>query len=190
MKKFNFTYKNIIAILFVVFIIASFVLSFITAPTKILGGLARGYLNSSEDTNILSKIGNGFKEFDSRMSEYYVFHDISINSYGGVQNLIDKKLIDDVDPEYEVLKLNNGYLTFKHSSDEDLTNLENYLMDIKSVCDKNNVNLMYINKLSKTTNDKDLLPANYPYVHIKLWEIKKTSSAKQYRCIGSSRCSR
>lgn len=174
MKKFKFTYKNIIAILFVVFIMVSFVLSFITAPTKILGGLARGYLNSPEDTNVLSKIGNGFKDFDSRMSEYYVFHDISINSYGAVQNLIDKKLIDDVDPEYEVLKLNNGYLTFKHTSDEDLTNLGNYLIDIKSVCDKNNINLMYINKLSKTTDDKDLLPANYPYAHKSNYgELKK-----------------
>lgn len=165
MKKIKIDYKKCVAIIFVIFIVGSGILTFAQNPVKILGGLARGYINSDENANLLEKIGNGFTEFDGRMSEYYAFHDQAINSYGFIQKTLGKTLIDDVDKSSEVLKLKNGYLTFKETSDSDYTNLKDSLIKLNHTCSENSIDMLYVNKVSKDTNDKNLLPDNYPYIY-------------------------
>lgn len=164
MKKIKFDFKNCVAIIFVFFILGSGVLTMALNPVKILGGLARGYMDSPKESNILEKVGNGFSTFDGRMSEYYVFHDQSINAYGFLQKSMGVTLIDDVDKNSEVLKLKNGYLTFKQHSTKDYSNLKNSLVKLYNNCKKNSIDMIYINKVSKDSDDKNLLPDYYPYV--------------------------
>ena len=164
MKKIKLDFKNCVAIIFVFFIVSSGILTMALNPVKILGGLARGYMDSSKESSILEKVGNGFSTFDGRISEYYVFHDQSINAYGFLQKSMGVTLIDDVDPSYEVLKLKNGYLTFKSTHFKDYSDLNNYLLKLNKVCKTTGTDLLYVNKTSKEAIDKSLLPDNYPYV--------------------------
>lgn len=165
MKEFRLDYKKIVSVVFIAAIVVLGVLSFALNPVKILGGLARGYIDAPEEANVLQRVGNGFSTFDGRMSEYFVLHDQAINSYGLTQKLLGNSLIDDADESLEVLKLKNGYLTFRQTGDTDYSKLSIYLKDLNDICEKNNVDMLYVNKVSKNTDDKKLLPENYPYVY-------------------------
>lgn len=168
-------YKKITSVIFAAFLIVSFVFSFAKSPKQIIGGLARGYIDSDKGTSVLSKIGNGFNKFDSRLSEYYIFHDESIHLFGFIQKIMCKSLINDTDKSYEVLKLKNGYLTFKDTGDSDYSELEKYLINLKSVCASQNTDLLYVNKVSKSAKDENLAPDNYPYIYDSNYEEFKNN---------------
>ena len=125
--------KRIFAMLFVLIIALGGILTLLLSPMQIFGGLARGYLDAPRSSTVLQKIGNSLKTFDSRVNEYFVFHDLSIHAYGGVQNLINRTLIDDTDKSYEVVKLSNGYLTFKSNRDYDYSGLKQYLIRLNRI---------------------------------------------------------
>lgn len=162
-KKINS--KNVLAALFVITITICGLLTLALSPKQIFGGLVRGYTDAPEDNNPIQKVGNSFKTFDARMSEFFALHDLSIHAYGGVQNVLNRSLIDDADKSSEVVKLKNGYLTFKENSDTDLSGLADYLTELKSVCDSVGCELMYVNKISKGTTDESLNPEFFPYVY-------------------------
>lgn len=162
-KKINS--KNVLAVLFVASITICGLLTLALSPKQIFGGLVRGYTDAPEDNNPIQKVGNSFKTFDARMSEFFVLHDVSIHAYGGVQNVLNRSLIDDTDKSSEVVKLKNGYLTFKENSDADLSGLADYLTELKSVCDSAGCELMYVKKISKGTTDESIIPDFYPYVY-------------------------
>ncbi len=162
-KKINS--KNVLAVLFVASITISGLLTFALSPKQIFGGLVRGYIDAPADNNPVQKVGNSFKTFDARISEYFALHDVSIHAYGGVQNVLNRSLIDDTDRSSEVVKLKNGYLTFKENSNTDLTALADYLTELKSVCDSAGCELMYVNKISKGTTDESINPDFYPYTY-------------------------
>ena len=169
-KKINS--KNILAVLFVASITICGLLTLALSPKQIFGGLVRGYIDAP-DNNPVQKVGNSFKTFDARMSEYFAFHDVSIHAYGGVQNVLNRSLIDDADKSSEVVKLKNGYLTFKENHDTDLTGLADYLTELKSICDSTGCELMYVKKISKGTTDESINPDFYPYAcHNNFSEIK------------------
>lgn len=171
--KFKTNSKNVLAILFVLFITICGSLSLLTKPVRILGGLARGYIDSPQESSIIEKIDNAFSVFDTRISEYFILHDPSIHAYGGIQRLLGRTLIDDTSETHKVVKLNNGYLTFKSLYDSDLTGLTEYLLSLKSACNSTNTELLYINTLSKNTTLSELLPEFYPHCHTSnLEEIK------------------
>ncbi|MBR3819593.1 MAG: hypothetical protein IKJ41_10695 [Clostridia bacterium] len=157
--------KSVLAIIFVLFIAISGVLSVLSNPIKIFGGLARGYLNTSQESSFLEKVGNSFKVFDERINEYFILHDCFIHSYGGIQKLLGRTLINDADKNHETVKLNNGHLTFKENYNSDLTGLKDYLINLKSICDSYDSELLYINKISKNTTNTELLPDYYPHIY-------------------------
>lgn len=161
----KFKSKSILAILFVLFITISGTLSILFNPIKIFGGLARGYLNSPPESSFLDKIDNSITVFDQRMHEYYILHDFCIHLYGGVQKLIGRSVINDSSKKYDVVKLNNGYLTFKDRNNLDLTGLKDYLINLKNTCDSSGSKLLFINKLSKSTTSATLLPKFYPHLY-------------------------
>lgn len=176
-KKINS--KNLVALFFVLFIVAGGALTLAMSPKQIMGGLVRGYLNSPKESNLFEKANASLREFDNRISEYFVFHDLSIHAYGGIQKAINRTLIDDIDKSSQVLKLNNGYLTFKDNSNDDLTQLSSYLIDLKKACDSTGSKLLYVNKVSKDTSDYNLLPQYYPYVYSSnLEDIKSILKSK------------
>ena len=160
--------------LFVLIIALGGILTLLLSPMQIFGGLARGYLDAPRSSTVLQKIGNSLKTFDSRVNEYFVFHDLSIHAYGGVQNLINRTLIDDTDKSYEVVKLSNGYLTFKSNRDYDYSGLKQYLIRLNRTCDSVGSKLIYVNKISKDTTEVDLLPLFYPYVYDSNFKSIKT----------------
>lgn len=154
-----------VAFLFVPFIALCGILTLVLSPKQVLGGFVRGYIDTPDDSDVFQKVGNSLKMFDERASEFFVFHDASISAYGGIQKLVDRSLIDDTDKSSQVVKLNNGYLTFKENGDTDLSSLEKYLTELKKTCDRSGSWLMYVNKTSKATSSPELLPLFYPYVY-------------------------
>ena len=162
-KLKSLSVRNWIAIIFVLFV---FICSFFTLTLnfrEVFGGFVRGYINTSEDSIIMDKISNGLSTFDKRMDSYFILHDCAIDTYGAVQKFMGKTLIDDVDPNYNVVKLNNGYLTFKANGNSDSNELKEYLIDINNVCKENNADFLYVKKLGKGTYDTNLLPKYFPY---------------------------
>lgn len=157
--------KKIIAIAFVLIIMLTGMLTVICNPVKIGGGLVRGFINSSEDASVFEKIGNSFSTFDTRMNEFFIAHDVSVNAYGGIQKILGRTLINDVDKSSMVLKLNNGYLTFKKDHNSDLSGLADYLVKLKEHSDDAGSELFYINYINKNTTDENLLPEFYPYIY-------------------------
>ena len=157
--------KKTVAYLFVIFIALGGILTLIVSPKQVFGGFVRGYVDAPNDSDIFKKVGNSLKEFDGRTSEYFVFHDISIHAYGGIQKLVNRSLIDDTDRTSQVLKLNNGFLSFKENENTDLSSLQQYLTELKKTCESSGSQLMYVNKTSKSTTDSELLPPFYPHVY-------------------------
>lgn len=158
-------YKKTVSLVFILLLTFAGLLTLILSPVEIAGGLVRGYVDSVEDQPFFSKVANGFKTFDSRVSEFFAFHDFCVNAYGGTQKLIGRTLIDDPDPIYEVLKLNNGYLTFKQTGKLSYDNLGDYLINLKKTCDDTGAQFLYVDKPDKDTVDKNLLPTYYPYAY-------------------------
>ena len=72
-------------------------MTLLLSPRQVFGGLVRGYINTPEESSFFQKLGNSVKTFDGRVSEYFVFHDLSIHSYGGIQRVLNKSLINDTD---------------------------------------------------------------------------------------------
>lgn len=158
--KFKLNGKSFLAIVFVAMILLGGILTFLFSPVEILGGLVRGYLNAPEESNILQKIGASTKTFDNRMNLYFAFQDASIHAYGGVQKLLGHSLVYDVDENYRVLSLENGYLTFQSKGNHDLTGLKDYLLDLQASSDSK---FMYVGPYNKDTTDVELIPPFYPY---------------------------
>lgn len=163
--KFKLDGKTFLAVAFIAIIIIGGALSFAKNPVQIIGGLVRGYINAPADSNFFEKIGNSFSTFDNRMNEYFAFHDTSIHAYGYVQKLLGRTLIHDVDKTSEVVKLKNGYLTFKSSGNADYSGLKDYLLNLNTFCNTRGSKLLYISKIDKGTSDSELLPARYPYTY-------------------------
>lgn len=159
----NMSFKHIIAISFFAFVFVCGVLTLTVNFKEVFGGLVRGYIKMPKDSNVSEKLSNSLSTFDTRMNEYFILHDVSMNSYGTIQKAMDKHLIDDVDPNYNVVKLKNDYLTFKSNNNEDGTGLKDYLLNLKKTCDNDMVDMLYVKKLAKGTHDWDLLPDFYPY---------------------------
>jgi len=157
--------RKVLAIVFLVFIIAGGILTLALSPVEIFGGLVRGYLSAPEGSNVFQKVSSSFKTFDDRVNLYFAGHDLSIHAYGGIQKVLGRSLINDTDKSSEVLKLNNGYLTFKSNADIDLTNLSQYLLELKETCNSVDSELVYVHKISKSTTDEHLLPPYYPYIY-------------------------
>ena len=194
-------YKNIIAILFVGFITVSFALTFCINQLQIFGGLYKGYVNTPKENGILTRIGNGFREFDARINNFFIFRPQAVNTYGLVQRISGRTLIDDVEPSYSVLKLNNGYLTFKGNVMIDTNGVnignEDYIVGLDKFCKENKIDFFFVNKLSKNTNDRSLLPLFYPYVAeentdydftaslqkkgVALWDVQNELEAQGYK---------
>ena len=159
----NMSFKHIVAISFCAFVLVCGVLTLTINFREVFGGLVRGYIKSPKNSSVTERLTNSLSTFDTRMNEYFILHDVALNSYGGIQKMMDKHLIDDVDPNYNVVKLKNNYLTFKSNYNEDGAGLKDYLLNLKKTCDNNNVDMLYVKKLSKGTYDWDLLPLFYPY---------------------------
>lgn len=165
MKFHKLTYKHYIAIFFCVFISVLGLLSIVFNFREIFGGLVRGYIDSPEDSSITTKLSNSLSTFEKRMNEYFVLHDLSIDSYGLIQKALDKHLIDDTEPNYNVLKLKNDYLTFctLGNETENSSYLKDYLAELKTICDNNNVDMLFVKKLGKDTFEKNQIPDFFPF---------------------------
>lgn len=161
LKKLSF--KHYVAIFFCAFVFVCGVLTLTVNFREVFGGLVRGYVKMPEDSKVSERLTNSLSTFDTRMNEFFILHDASLNSYGAIQKAMDKHLIDDVDPYHNVVKLKNDYLTFKSNNNEDGFGLKDYLLNLKKTCDNNKVEMLYVKKLDKGTDDLIFLPDFYPY---------------------------
>ena len=106
-KEIKRSYKSIIAILFCAFIFVCGLLTVTVNFREVFGGLVRGFMKAPKESGVFDKLSSSVSEFDGRMNDYFILHDLSLNSYGAIQKALDKHLIDDADPNYNVVKLKN-----------------------------------------------------------------------------------
>ena len=162
----SISFKHIVAVSFCTIVFICGLLTLSINFREVFGGLVRGYIKSPRDSSVTERLTNSLSTFDTRMNEYFILHDVALNSYGGIQKMMDKHLVDDVNPNYNVVKLKNDYLIFKGDYKEDGANgneLKNYLLYLKKNCDNNGTAMLYVKRLDKETQDWKLLPDYYPY---------------------------
>lgn len=159
----NLSFKHYVAISFCAFVFVCGALTLTVNFREVFGGLVRGFIKMPKESSVSERLSNSLSTFDKRMNEYFILHDSSLNSYGAIQKAMDKHLIDDVDPGYNVVKLKNDYLTFKANGNTDGSGLKNYLCELKRTCDSTGTDMLYVKKLGKSTYDWDLLPDYFPY---------------------------
>ena len=162
----SISFKHIVAVSFCAIVFICGLLTLSINFREVFGGLVRGYIKSPRDSSVTERLTNSLSTFDTRMNEYFILHDVALNSYGGIQKMMDKHLVDDVNPNYNVVKLKNDYLIFKGDYKEDGANgneLKNYLLYLKKNCDNNGTAMLYVKRLDKETQDWKLLPDYYPY---------------------------
>ena len=157
-KKENY----LLSIFFTGVITIGCILTLIFNPKEIAGGLYRGWVSSPEGSSVFVKLSNSFSLFEDRFNTYFVGHNAAVNSYGAIQKMMGRTLVDDVDKYYNVLKLNNDYLTFAPiyetgSFDKALE----HLCKLDEVCEQNSAEFLYVPMLSKN-QDISQFPENYP----------------------------
>lgn len=173
----KFTHKRFIAVTFCLFIFICGILTVAFNFKEVFGGLYRGFVKTPTDSSISYKLTNSLKTFNDRVNEYFILHDFSLNTYGSIQKGMDKHLIDDVDPNYNVVKLKNDYLAFKANYDEYGSDLKDYLLNLNKTCDDNNIDMLYVKKLDKSTYDWEMLPNHFPYKYLS--DYSKTEAELQ-----------
>lgn len=132
-------------------------------PALILKGFINGYRQSDAGDSVYDKLKNGIDKFDSRVNEHIVFHDLSINLYGAIQGAMGKSLVNDVDKESEVVKLDNGYLCFKSSNEIHLSELGEYMEQLNSLCKEQGTDLIFVNNPDKDYGIDQYVSEIYPY---------------------------
>lgn len=85
-----------------------------------------------------------------------------INTWGFIQNKLGVKMIRDIQPQFNVVKMNNGYLTYAHPyiyiySDKNKEVCNRYLK-FKKFLDSRNIPLLFVQMPHKIHQDKRFLP--------------------------------
>lgn len=112
---------------------------------------------SIDDTSEIS-IKNGYKFFKAGLlgaKDVSIFKEQYIEINGLFQRIIDKKVIEDVDPDNKVIKLNNGSLTFVFGEDDMNIRINDIIKFNEFLKDKN-IPCLYIqapHKIDKYNNE-------------------------------------
>ena len=81
-----------------------------------------------------------------------------IELYGGVQALSDRTVVEDVDPQYSVVKLTDGTLTFINAEPKDVTGNGRAVVRLAQALAEREVPLLYVQAPQKLQENDDRLP--------------------------------
>ena len=156
--------KRSLAVAMLIFFCLSGILTLFCSPKQIAASFVNG-IKSGKSEGIVKSIDNGINSVENSINENFIFRNQAINMHGFVQSALQKKVVDDVDPQYTVLKLSNGYLTFLEKGPADYESFYQFMGELDIICKDNNADLIYVNKLDKNTLNKEDYPNFYPYLY-------------------------
>ena len=81
-----------------------------------------------------------------------------IQLYGGVQALSDRTVVEDVDPQYSVVKLTDGTLTFVNSQPQDVSDHGRSVARLALALEDRDIPLLYVQAPQKLQPGDDRLP--------------------------------
>lgn len=147
---------KIVCIAFLAFIISTGLFTAIFGAKQIGYNMLIGYKDKlDENPTNLEKLKAIIAGCEDGMNTEYVLKDQCINLYTGFQRLLDKRVVKDIEPDNDVIKLNNGYLSFyehqKINSDESVSNI----LEFNNFLEEREIPLLYIQapyKISKYDN--------------------------------------
>ncbi|MDY4573601.1 MAG: hypothetical protein SPD90_00925, partial [Intestinibacter sp.] len=147
---------KIVCVVFLVFIICTGLSTAVFGARQIGYNMLIGYKdNLDENPSILEKIRAIIAGCEDGMNTEYVLEDECVKLYGAFQNLLDKKVVNDVDISKDVIKLNNGYLSFYGHKELDVTEIVDNTVDFNEFLKSENIPLLYVQapfKISKYDN--------------------------------------
>ena len=81
-----------------------------------------------------------------------------IELYGGVQALSDRTVVEDVDPQYSVVKLTDGTVTFINAEPKDVTGNGRAVVRLSQALAEREVPVLYVQAPQKLQENDDRLP--------------------------------
>ena len=81
-----------------------------------------------------------------------------IELYGGVQALSDRTVVEDVDPQYSVVKLTDGTITFINAEPQDVTGNGRAVVRLAQALEEREIPLLYVQAPQKLQENDDRLP--------------------------------
>lgn len=148
---------KIVCVVFVVFIMLTGLSTAILGAKQIGYNMLIGYKeNLEENATILDKVRAIITGCEDGMNTEYVLEDQCINLYGGFQKLLDKRVVNDVDPSNNVIKLNNGYLSFYTNESINVDEMIKNTQKFDTFLKKQGIDFLYVQvpyKISKYTDE-------------------------------------
>lgn len=147
---------KIVCVVFIAFIILNGLSTAVFGAKEIGYNMLIGYKDSlDENTTVLDKIRDIIVGCENGMNTEYVLENQCINLYGEFQKLLGKRVINDVDISKDVIKLDNGYLSFYGHKKLDISGIVKNTVEFDEFLKEENVPLLYVQapfKISKYDN--------------------------------------
>ena len=144
---------EIVCVVFIAFIMLTGLSTAVINAKQIGYNMLIGYKDDlDEDADILDKLRAIIASCEDGMNEGYILKNQEVNLYGGFQKLIDKRVINDVDPSKDVIKLYNGYLSFYTHEKSDIKSLVKNTVEFNDILKEQGIPLLYVQapyKISK-----------------------------------------
>lgn len=147
---------KIVCIVFIVFIMLTGLSTAVFGAKQIGYNMLVGYKkNLNENATGLDKVRAIIAGCEDGMNTEYVLEDQCINLYGGFQKLLGKRVVNDVDVSKDVIKLNNGYLSFYGHQKLDVSEIVKNTVEFDEFLKEKDIPLLYVQapfKISKYDN--------------------------------------
>lgn len=150
---------KIVCVIFVVFIILTGLSTAIFGAKQIGYNMIIGYKdNLAENATGLDKVRAIIAGCEDGMNTEYVLKNQCINLYGGFQRLLRKKVVNDIEPSNDIIKLENGYLSFYDHYRQSTDKILNKTIEFNDFLKKQKVPLLYVQAPGKISKYNDKIP--------------------------------
>ena len=148
-----------VCVIFVVFIILTGLSTAIFGAKQIGYNMIIGYKdNLAENATGLDKVRAIIAGCEDGMNTEYVLKNQCINLYGGFQRLLRKKVVNDIEPSNDIIKLENGYLSFYDHYRQSTDKILNKTIEFNDFLKKQKVPLLYVQAPGKISKYNDKIP--------------------------------
>lgn len=155
--KFN-KYK-IVSVVFILFIFITGIGTAVFGAKQIGYNMLIGYKNNlPENATIVDKVRGIINGCESGMNTEYILEDEFVNIFGRFQKMLGKKVINDMDISKDVVKLNNGYLSFYGCKPLDVSRLIENTLEFNDFLDKQDTPFLYVQSPFKINKYDTQLP--------------------------------
>ena len=150
---------KIVCVVFIAFIMLTGLSTAVINAKQIGYNMLIGYKdNLDEDADILDKLTAISAGCEGGMNTGYILKNQGINLYGEFQKLLKKKVINDVDPSNNVIKLDNGYLSFYTQKKSEVKSLVKNTVEFNNILKKQGIPLLYVQAPYKISKYNTELP--------------------------------